>query len=50
MQQKYDIKSTMLGPEQHMEQEMRVLSRVVQWDKEGIRHEADPRRAEIIQR
>jgi hypothetical protein len=37
-----------LGPEKEDDKSIRVLNRVVSWDEEGIKYEADQRHAEII--
>ena len=48
MKSRYDIKETMLGPESHMAQEMRVLNRTISWRAEGITYEPDSKHAELI--
>ena len=37
-----------LGPEKHHVQEIRLLNRILAWDNDGIRYEADQRHAEIL--
>jgi len=37
-----------LGPEKHHVQEIRLLNRILAWDHDGIRYEADQRHAEIL--
>ncbi len=37
-----------LGPQQKDDKAIRILNRVVQWDEDGIKYEADQRHAEII--
>ena len=47
VEQEYEITSEMLGPEDGMQQEIRVLNRVISWQKDGITYEPDQRHAEI---
>ena len=37
-----------LGPAKHHVQEIRLLNRVLAWDDDGIRYEADQRHSEIL--
>ncbi len=37
-----------LGPGKEDDKNIRILNRVVHWESEGIRYEADHRHAEII--
>ena len=48
LQKVYDLKATILGPEKHHEHELRILNRVVRWDKDGISYEGDQRHADVI--
>ena len=45
---RYEIKSSYLGPDAWMEQEIRVLNRTIRWTPEGIEYEPDQRHAEIV--
>ena len=38
----------MLGPADKDEQQVKVLNRVIAWDKGGVQYDADPRRAELV--
>ena len=44
----YQIKTQILGPDAHDQQQVRVLNRILTWHEKGIRYEADPRHAEIV--
>ena len=48
MEEVYDLKSTVLGPEEHNQKELRILNRTVRWTTEGIEYEGDQRHAEVI--
>ena len=48
MQNRYEIKTNVLGPDAGMQQEIQVLNRTLGWGKSGITYEADQRHAEII--
>ena len=37
-----------LGPESHNLKEIRLLNRIIAWEPDGIRYEADPRHSEIL--
>ena len=37
-----------LGPESHDLKEIRLLNRIIAWEPEGIRYEADQRHSEIL--
>ena len=51
MRAKYKIKVRgRLGPEKHDDKSIRILNRIVTWDREGILYEADQRHAEILVR
>ena len=46
---KYDIKTTLLGPDETDAKEVTVLNRLIAWvDGQGITYEADPRHAQIM--
>ncbi len=45
---KYEIKASMLGPDNGMEAEIRVLNRILRWTDEGIEYEPDQRHAELV--
>ena len=43
---KYDIKTTVLGPDEGDKKEVNILNRLITWvDGQGITYEADPRHA-----
>ena len=48
LQDKYDIKTKMLGPNEDHNQEVRVFNRIITWEQSGIGCEADPGHVEII--
>ena len=48
MEKQYEVKTKLLGPEEGMEREVRVLNRTISWEADGIRYEPDQRHAEII--
>ena len=43
----YELKSIILGPEDHHVKELRILNRVVAWKSDGIHYEGDQRHVEI---
>ena len=45
---RYDIKCTILGPEAHQSQEVKILGRTLRWSDVGIEYEADPRHQAIV--
>ena len=48
LEQKYQVKIQLLGPDEHHQQELKIVNRIGQWDGvQGILYEADPRRAEL---
>ena len=48
LEKKFQVKTQILGPEQHRQQEVKILNRLVQWDgARGFVYEADPRHAEL---
>ena len=48
MKKVYELKATILGPESHHKQEVRILNRIVRWSPEGIQYECDQRHADVI--
>ena len=48
MKAAYDIKSTLLGPEEGMQQSIRILNRTLRWEQEGIVYEPDEKHAGVI--
>ena len=48
LQARWDVKATILGPESHHAQEVRVLNRSIRWTARGIEYEADPRHRQVI--
>ena len=48
MKAAYDIKSTLLGPEEGMRQSIRILNRTLRWEQEGIVYEPDEKHASVI--
>ena len=48
MENKYEIKASMLGPEAHMSQTVRILNRILGWSPEGITYQPDGKHAEMI--
>ena len=48
MENKFEITANVLGPEEGMENEIRVLNRTLRWTDSGITYEPDQRHAEII--
>ena len=45
---KYEIKCTILGPEAHNAQEVKILGRTLRWTDAGIEYEADARHQAIV--
>ena len=45
---RWDVKASILGPESHQVQEVRVLNRSIRWTTRGIDYEADPRHRQVI--
>ena len=45
---KFEVKASILGPEEDEVEEVTILGRVVRWTDQGLEYEADPRHAEII--
>ena len=48
MENKFEITAHVLGPDEGMENEIRVLNRALRWTESGITYEPDQRHAEII--
>ena len=48
LENQYKIKTETLGGGESDKKEMRVLIRIIRWDGQGLRLEADPRHAEIL--
>lgn len=44
----WDVTATLLGPESHHKQDMKVLNRCIRWTAQGIEYEADPRHRQAI--
>ena len=45
---KYEIKTKWLGPGDNHDKDVKILNRIVSWTREGVKHEADPRHAELM--
>ena len=45
---RWDVKVAMLGPEDHHEQEVKVLNRSIRWTASGIEYEADQRHVQVV--
>ena len=48
MKSKYEIKSSILGPETEAVNEISMLGRVLRWSSKGIEYEPDQRHAELL--
>ena len=48
MEKVYELKSTILGPEERNKRELRIPNRTVSWTKEGMQYEGDQRHAEVM--
>ena len=48
MENKFEITANVSGPDEGMENEIRVLNRTLRWTDSGITYEPDQRHAEII--
>lgn len=49
LENKYQVKTQMLGPNEGHTKQIKVLNRVITWDNaKGLIYEADPRHVEII--
>ena len=47
-QRQYEIKSTIIGPEAELAQELQILNRTIRWAEDGIEYEADQKHARLI--
>ena len=45
---RYDIKASVLGPDTHQSQEVKILGRTLRWTEGGIEYEADARHHTIV--
>ena len=50
MKQKFEIKSSRIGPSREDDKSLKLLNRIVEWTPQGIAVEGDQRHAEIIVR
>ena len=48
IEEKYELKVEVLGPDEGQQKEVRVLNRILRWTDKGVEYEADPRHVEII--
>ena len=48
LERRFEIKTSMIGPTQGSEKELKVLDRILRFTEEGIEYEPDQRHAEII--
>ena len=49
LEQKYQVKTQVLGPDEGQSKQIKILNRVVTWDgSKGLIYEADPRHVEIL--
>ena len=49
LESKYQVKTQLLGPDKHHQQQFKIPNHIVQWDgTQGIIYEADPRHAELV--
>ena len=48
LRKEFEVKTEILGPEKRHVQELKILNRIVTWEKGGIAWEPDPRHAELI--
>ena len=49
LEKSYQVKTQVLGPDEHQLKQVKILNRIVTWDeKRGLGYEADPRHAELI--
>ena len=48
LQDQYEIKSTIIGPEGGLPKQANILNRIIRWTTSGIEYEADPKHANII--
>ena len=48
MQEEYEIKFQVMGPEKHLSQDVKILKRTLRWTQVGIEYEADLKHAGLI--
>ena len=48
MQEEYEIKFQVMGPEKHLSQDVKILTRTLRWTQVGIEYEADLKHAGLI--
>ena len=48
MQERYDIKLDVLGPDEGQQREVKILNRILRWTDGGLEYEADQRHAELL--
>ncbi len=48
LRSRFEIKTDFLGPKERHSKQVRILNRVISWEKDGINFEADQRHAEVI--
>ena len=48
LKDRWDVKASILGPESHQVQEVRVLNRSIRWTARGIEYEADSRHPQLV--
>ena len=48
MEGRYEMKSSILGPEEGCVKEVKILNRCIRWTSKGLEYEADPRHAKAI--
>ena len=48
MQEEYEIKFQVMGPEKHLSQDVKILNRTLRWTQVGIEYEADLKHAGLI--
>ena len=48
LRSRFEIKTDFLGPKERHSKQVRILNRVISWEKDGISFEADQRHAEVI--
>ena len=46
-EKRFEVTTTVLGPEEGQSREVRILNRIIRWTAEGIAYEPDPRHSEI---
>ena len=48
LRSRWDVKASILGPDTHHEQEVKVLNRSIRWTASGIEYEADQRHVHVV--